>query len=298
MVGTPFSVRHTPGLQESAGFLINTVPIRTQLAAKDSFRDLLRRVRATVLDCAGHIALPSSEILRIARPQGGPEPAIFRHLFVLLEEAWPALDLPGLDPRPVPVHVGASKSDLALSLTASAESGWMGEFEYSCDLLEATAAAGCMARFQDLPRTLASSEGQSIAVAAATPAPHSAGAPRATDESTPARSASATPGATSPSPPSNSDADTRLVLDIWREVLGDLPMNADSDFFALGGHSLLAMQVGARLKARTGLEVGVHWIFQAPTARALARALESMRRTQVSPPAATLKALPRRRGPT
>jgi non-ribosomal peptide synthetase component F len=54
------------------------------------------------------------------------------------------------------------------------------------------------------------------------------------------------------------------VAAAWAEVLGVHP-GPDDDFWEMGGHSLLAMRVLSRLRQRTGVELPVRALFDAPT---------------------------------
>ena len=68
-----------------------------------------------------------------------------------------------------------------------------------------------------------------------------------------------------------------LLAVLWCEVLGVEQVSATADFFALGGHSLLATRLVARLERDLGIEVPVRQVFEAPTVRRLARAIETLR---------------------
>ncbi len=65
------------------------------------------------------------------------------------------------------------------------------------------------------------------------------------------------------------------VAELMAELLGLDALGRDEDFFALGGDSLLAIQLVGRLRDRCGVEVDVGTVFEAPTARELARRLEA-----------------------
>ncbi|TCP59315.1 amino acid adenylation domain-containing protein [Tumebacillus sp. BK434] len=66
----------------------------------------------------------------------------------------------------------------------------------------------------------------------------------------------------------------RIVAELFAEVLGAASVGAEDDFFAIGGHSLLAAQVMGRLNARLQTEIPLRALFEHPTPRELAAALE------------------------
>jgi amino acid adenylation domain-containing protein len=60
---------------------------------------------------------------------------------------------------------------------------------------------------------------------------------------------------------------------IWEELLGVGSVDVRASFFELGGHSLLAVQLMARIRERTGRELPLASLFQAPTVEGLASLL-------------------------
>lgn len=60
----------------------------------------------------------------------------------------------------------------------------------------------------------------------------------------------------------------------WEDVLRVSPVSLDDDFFALGGHSLLGMKLFSRYQKATGVSLPLSVLFQNPTIRQLALAIE------------------------
>lgn len=77
------------------------------------------------------------------------------------------------------------------------------------------------------------------------------------------------------------DAATLRVLEIYQEVLDNVAIGADDDFFAAGGHSIHATRIVSRLRELLGREVSLRLLFDHPTARQLAAA------AQIAPQAIT-----------
>ncbi|HEX6293266.1 MAG TPA: amino acid adenylation domain-containing protein, partial [Herpetosiphonaceae bacterium] len=74
-----------------------------------------------------------------------------------------------------------------------------------------------------------------------------------------------------------------LIAAVWTEVLGISPIGAHDNFFALGGHSLLATQIATRLSERTGRDVPLRLLFEAPTVAAFAARLGGQQATAALP---------------
>lgn len=60
------------------------------------------------------------------------------------------------------------------------------------------------------------------------------------------------------------------LIEIWREVLEDGGLGADSDFTASGGTSLAAVRIRSRVRDRLLLEVSLEQIFDHPAPAQLA----------------------------
>jgi amino acid adenylation domain-containing protein len=83
---------------------------------------------------------------------------------------------------------------------------------------------------------------------------------------------------------------------IWGEVLGLERIGIEEDFFERGGHSLSAIQVVSRVRKTFGVELPLRALFEEPTIAALARQIETLRRTQGALAEPPLVPLPRTGG--
>ena len=72
-------------------------------------------------------------------------------------------------------------------------------------------------------------------------------------------------------------ATEEAVAAVWAEVLGAERVGANDDFFDLGGHSLKATRILSRVAARLGVELPVGMIFDCPTVRGMAEAVDERR---------------------
>jgi acyl carrier protein len=69
----------------------------------------------------------------------------------------------------------------------------------------------------------------------------------------------------------------RQIAAVWSQVLGVEKIGLDSNFFNVGGHSLLAMQVISRLNDALNLDIPLRLMFEKPTIRGFAEAVNGIR---------------------
>jgi thioesterase domain-containing protein len=68
-------------------------------------------------------------------------------------------------------------------------------------------------------------------------------------------------------------AEEKLLVGIWRDLLHLPAVGIDDNFFEIGGHSLLAAQLIAQVQSAAGRKIAVSAVFRAPTIRAFAQLL-------------------------
>jgi amino acid adenylation domain-containing protein len=72
------------------------------------------------------------------------------------------------------------------------------------------------------------------------------------------------------------DGPLQTMIEMWREVLRDPTIGADSDFFLHGGQSLLAMQLVERVNARFDARLEFEAVFAAPTPALMRECLDEV----------------------
>jgi len=136
VVGTAVAERPDPALEPVIGHFLNTLVLRSDLSGDPAFRDLLERVRETVLGALAHAELPFERLVEALQPERDlSRSPLFQVLFALRNEPLPALDLPGLALTPADTAAEATQFDLVLSLEESA-GGLDGWIEYNPDLFD------------------------------------------------------------------------------------------------------------------------------------------------------------------
>lgn len=136
-VGTPIADRRNLETEGLIGFFINTLVLRTDLSGNPSFSDLLQRVASVALEAHRHQDVSFQKLvenLGSASRNLNSNPLI-QVMFVLENAPSAALDLDGLQVNAVPMDIGTSIGDMALSLT-EADGQLIGYLEYSTDLFD------------------------------------------------------------------------------------------------------------------------------------------------------------------
>ncbi len=140
VVGSPVAGRTRKEVEALIGFFVNTLVLRTDLSGDPSFREVLRRVRATTLGAYEHQEVPFERLVAELQPERSLSHApLFQVAFALEEtgggEGALAGLLPGLEVSAVEAERAIAKFDLYLALSATGQ-GLRGELNYSTDLFE------------------------------------------------------------------------------------------------------------------------------------------------------------------
>ncbi|HEX7312965.1 MAG TPA: amino acid adenylation domain-containing protein [Pyrinomonadaceae bacterium] len=136
LVGTSVAARNRPELEDLIGFFANTVVVRTDLSGEPNFRELLRRVRESVVGAYAHQDAPFEKVLEaLAVERSAAYNPLFQVGLTMQGGGIDELSLPDLEVSRLTTSVENEKFDLTLRVRESG-GGLTGEIGYATDLFE------------------------------------------------------------------------------------------------------------------------------------------------------------------
>lgn len=136
IVGTPIAGRRQKEIEDLIGFFVNSLPLRTDISGKPTFRELLRRVKQTALEAFDHQDLPFEKIVEEVQPERSMNQSpLFQTMFVLQNAPLPKMELGEVTVSFLEVHSGTAKFDLLLTMIET-ETGMTAAFEFDKELFK------------------------------------------------------------------------------------------------------------------------------------------------------------------
>ncbi|HEX2224251.1 MAG TPA: amino acid adenylation domain-containing protein [Thermoanaerobaculia bacterium] len=134
--GTAVAGRDRAEVAGLIGFFVNTVVLRGDLSGDPPFRELLGRLRETVLGAFAHQDLPFEKLVEELQPaRDASRPPLVQVMLVLQSTSWPRLPAGGLEIEPVRFPAETAKLDLTLTLDDGTDD-WVGSVQAATDLFE------------------------------------------------------------------------------------------------------------------------------------------------------------------
>ncbi|CAG7645190.1 condensation domain-containing protein [Actinacidiphila bryophytorum] len=261
VVGTPLHGRPEARFQDTVGYFVNQVPVRTQLAGTESFAALVARVRTEVYAAFEHGDFPVSEL---GRDGGTVQSSFVFQNWLKLPAAAPA-DPATLALEPMLGVHQAGMFDLTLEVVQT-DGAYTLLLLHNPALFDQDTVASLADRYERLLTAVCDDPQLPAGSAGALPEPQAAEAP----------SDVPLPGAGPPARAGLDAAAVRAAVEsAYRELLGVPDLDPHDNFFDLGGHSVLLVQLSLRLGEALGREVPSVALFQHPTVDSLSRHLAS-----------------------
>ncbi|MEM1207288.1 MAG: amino acid adenylation domain-containing protein, partial [Acidobacteriota bacterium] len=150
-VGTPVAGRERLETQDLVGFFLNTLTLRSQIEGKDTFRDLLGRVRSTVLEAKAHQEVPFEKLLQELQPERHLSQApFFQVMFNMANIPDLRFELPGLEIEHLSWGEVGSKFDLTLYVLEDGDGSLALNLAYNVDLFDRARMVEMLRQYQAL----------------------------------------------------------------------------------------------------------------------------------------------------
>ncbi|HEY0762320.1 MAG TPA: amino acid adenylation domain-containing protein [Pyrinomonadaceae bacterium] len=162
-VGTPIAGRNQAEIEGLIGFFVNTLVLRVQLDGRESFRELLGRVREVTLGAYGHQDVPFERLVEELQPERDlSHTPLFQVAFALQNVPQQQIELPGITLRAEESESQAAKFSLVMILHES-DSGVQGSLTYNTDLFDASTIERMVQHFTRLLSAASANPDQPIA---------------------------------------------------------------------------------------------------------------------------------------
>ncbi|WP_147462895.1 condensation domain-containing protein, partial [Pseudomonas syringae] len=161
-IGTPFANRSRPEIEPLIGHFVNTQVIRQRLDPQQTFAELLREVRATLLDVHAHQDVPFDRVVEAVNPQRDTAYSpLFQVMMVLQNTPGNAAQMPGLSMTPYGTGSATAKFDLAFEWVE--RDGVLSLLvEYNTDLFDQTSIERLSGHYRQLLEQVALNPKQSV----------------------------------------------------------------------------------------------------------------------------------------
>ena len=139
LFGTDVANRHRVETEDTIGFFVNSLVLRSDLVEHESFIQLLARVKGSALEAFARQDLPFHKLVEELQPEReASRNPLFQVMFILQSAPPPMPRLSGVRLEPVELGERFSVFDLSVSMELKPSGVLAGTFRYSTDLFEAS----------------------------------------------------------------------------------------------------------------------------------------------------------------
>ncbi len=150
ITGSAIANRNRPEFEGLVGFFVNTLPLRTRLDPRMTFRELLQRVRKVTIEAYEHQDVPFERLVEELQPDRDTSyQPLIQTMFIQLNVPMPDTPGAGLSWLPFELDFGQSRFDLTLEMNETGK-GLEGRMEYAADLFEPATIARMGAQYETL----------------------------------------------------------------------------------------------------------------------------------------------------
>jgi non-ribosomal peptide synthetase component F len=262
IINSPYGGRPAPEFEPLIGFFVNVLPLRARLHGDPSFQDLITAARGTALDGYENSQVAFHQIARlVASSASGQLGALSQTSLAFANLPYEDIRLPGLTVSSYPLTRADVRFPLELQLWEDhGDHCIRGRLIYRADLFTRQTAERLATAFTASARAAAACPGAPVS---------QLDIPlRLADPPAPSASRACPP----PGPHTTTES---MLLAIWEELLHTDEITVDDSFPDIGGHSLLVALMVAKIREELGADIPVPVIYQNPTARGIAAAIDA-----------------------
>ncbi len=274
VVGIPVAGRNQVETEGLIGFFVNTLVLRDDFSGNPTFADVVAQVRETILGAFSNADVPFEKIVEVLQPERnlGFNP-IFQVMFATLQAAVRSHEFGGLTAYPYIVGAETSIFDLSLTLIEDIDQQWWAQIEYNTILFSQERIRRMLSDYTSLLEGIVAAPDAHILSLPVPSMPLAALSDFvSTDGAARERKSARTVATRKPSGRRHepTDPEQKLLVEIWKHVVGIPEVGVRDSFFDVGGHSLMAARLVAHIHEITGKQIRVSAIFRAPTIEAFA----------------------------
>ncbi len=150
VIGIPIAGRTQDFAEKLIGFFVNTLALRTDLSDNPTFKEALKRVRATALDAYTHQDLPFEKLIEKLHPDRElTHTPVFQVFFNMFNGDQPPLGFAGVEAEAIPMPEPEAKFDITFYAMQEADRIRL-RAVYNTHLFEAVTIERLLHRFQTL----------------------------------------------------------------------------------------------------------------------------------------------------
>ncbi len=280
LVGVPIAGRNRVETEGLIGFFVNTLVLRDDLSGNPQFAEVLAQVRETTLGAFANADVPFETIVEALQPKRNLSyNPIFQVMFAAIKSAVRSHEFGDLTAFPYVVSISSSIFDLSMTLIEGLDQEWWAQIEYNTKLFQYGRIRQMFGDYMTLLGAVTTNPETRILDVRGLSVPQVNDLPKSS--LTPSPDAEANHSAPSPVPdtkalPVSQSAapEQKMLVELWKRVLGVASIGIHDNFFDLGGHSLMAARLILQIRSLTGREIPVSAIFRAPTIESFARLLQ------------------------
>ncbi|HKU77526.1 MAG TPA: amino acid adenylation domain-containing protein, partial [Pyrinomonadaceae bacterium] len=148
VVGTPIHNRQQSEIEGLIGFFVNTLALRTNIDEKESFTNLLQRVREVCLGAYQHQDVPFEMVVEeMAVERAMDQTPLFQVMFAM-QAAPSAVEMKDLQVTVLEMDSGTAKFDLLVTIEEGSGGGLEAVLEYDTDLFEQETAMRMVGHYE------------------------------------------------------------------------------------------------------------------------------------------------------